>query len=672
MMSKVYIENYPIPSASMGSENPLPDIKNNTYIHAQIETTSAITEEEKQRIGTGMISTLLPYTIQDRYDRHYKEKIYQAVILENDYLKAVFLPELGGRLWSLIDKEKNKELLYRNPVFQPGNLALRNAWFSGGVEFNVSIKGHNPLTCSPIFARKIMMEDGSEGVRLYEYERIRGVAYSLDAWIPKDSHMLYIRPRIENRKDKNIWMYWWSNIAVPQTEETRVIVPANEMFINYFGNDHYILDSVDSVPYAFGSDISYPTRVHRSLDFFYKIPKEHRKWIAAVDGNGYGLIQCSTKEMLGRKLFVWGAGAGGKNWNQYLSDGSNEGYIEIQAGLAYTQLEHIPMDANDTWSWLEAYGSVEVSSEKAHGEWKEAQDAVETELDKKFPHGMDEMLNRELNRKTYEGELLMFGSGWGALENLIRSEEGELSLSDNCIFPEESLTDMQEEWVVLLKENRFPERPVHEEPKGYLVDEKWKLYLQEAMEIEENKHWYSYMHLGVMEYALGNVEAARTYMERSLECKENAWAARNLSMLWKNEYQDIEKAVYYIQRAVSSNRICRGILLDAATVLLTANKSDEWLSLYNCLSEDLRSDGRLKFNTALAHMQKKQYKEASKYLNDNLVMPDIKEGDTAISDVWQELYSHIVAEELQTTDSMLIQRTVEEKYPLGRLDFRTH
>lgn len=672
MMSKVYIENYPIPSASMGSENPLPDIKNNTYIHAQIETTSAITEEEKQRIGTGMISTLLPYTIQDRYDRHYKEKIYQAVILENDYLKAVFLPELGGRLWSLIDKEKNKELLYRNPVFQPGNLALRNAWFSGGVEFNVSIKGHNPLTCSPIFARKIMMEDGSEGVRLYEYERIRGVAYSLDAWIPKDSHMLYIRPRIENRKDKNIWMYWWSNIAVPQTEETRVIVPANEMFINYFGNDHYILDSVDSVPYAFGSDISYPTRVHRSLDFFYKIPKEHRKWIAAVDGNGYGLIQCSTKEMLGRKLFVWGAGAGGKNWNQYLSDGSNEGYIEIQAGLAYTQLEHIPMDANDTWSWLEAYGSVEVSSEKAHGEWKEAQDAVETELDKKFPHGMDEMLNRELNRKTYEGELLMFGSGWGALENLIRSEEGELSLSDNCIFPEESLTDMQEEWVVLLKENRFPERPVHEEPKGYLVDEKWKLYLQEAMEIEENKHWYSYMHLGVMEYALGNVEAARTYMERSLECKENAWAARNLSMLWKNEYQDIEKAVYYIQRAVSSNRICRGILLDAATVLLAANKSDEWLSLYNCLSEDLRSDGRLKFNTALAHMQKKQYKEASKYLNDNLVMPDIKEGDTAISDVWQELYSHIVAEELQTTDSMLIQRTVEEKYPLGRLDFRTH
>lgn len=672
MMSKVYIENYSIPSAAMGSENPLPDIKNNTYIHAQIETTSAITEEEKQRIGTGMISTLLPYTIQDSYDRHHKEKIYQAVILENDYLKAVFLPELGGRLWSLIDKEKNKELLYRNPVFQPGNLALRNAWFSGGVEFNVSIKGHNPLTCSPIFAQKIILEDGTEGVRLYEYERIRGVVYSLDAWIPKNSRMLYIRPRIENRKDKDIWMYWWSNIAVPQTEETRVIVPANEMFVNYFGNDHYILDSVDSVPYAFGSDISYPTRVHRSLDFFYKIPKEHRKWIAAVDGTGYGLIQCSTKEMLGRKLFVWGAGAGGKNWNQYLSDGSNEGYIEIQAGLAYTQLEHIPMDANDTWSWLEAYGSVEVASEKAHGEWKEAQDAVEADLDKKFPHGMEYMLNQELNRQTFEGEILLLGSGWGALENLIRSAEGDISLSDNCVFPEESLSDMQEEWIVLLKENRFAERPVSEEPQGYLVDEKWKLRLQKAMEIEENKHWYSYMHLGVMEYALGNVEDARIYMERSLECQENAWAARNLSMLWKNEYQDLEKAVNYIQRAVSSNSTCRGILLDAASVLLAAKKSDEWISIYNHLSDDLKNDGKLKFNTALAYMQKKQYKDASKYLNANLVMPDIKEGDTAISDVWQELYSHIVAEELQTTDQMSIQRTLEEKYPLGKLDFRTH
>lgn len=276
---------------------------------------------------------MLPYCQQDGYNRDREEKVFKSVVIENEYLKAVFLPELGGRLWSLVDKTRDRELLYCNPVFQPGNLALRNAWFSGGVEFNVSIKGHNPLTCDPLFAQKITMPDGSEGMRMFEYERIRGVVYSIDVWIPKGAKYLYIRPRLENKTGKEIWMYWWSNIAVPAYEKTRVIVPANNTFINYFGNDHYILD-YSKHPNALDTDISYPENIGRSLDFFYHIPDEKDKWIAAVDKNGYGLLQCSSPELKGRKLFVWGEGKGGRNWNQYLSDGSNDGYIEIQAGLA--------------------------------------------------------------------------------------------------------------------------------------------------------------------------------------------------------------------------------------------------------------------------------------------------------------------------------------------------
>jgi len=53
-------------------------------------------------------------------------------------------------------------------------------------------------------------------------------------------------------------------------------------------------------------------------------------------------------------------------------------------------------------------------------------------------------------------------------------------------------------------------------------------------------------------------------------------------------------------------------------------------------------------------------------------LPDIKEGDTAISDVWYELYSHIVAKETNIADKDEINRIVEERYPLGKLDFRTH
>ncbi len=136
-----------------------------------------------------MINTMIPYKIQDGYGRDRKDKEWNAIILENEFLKAVFLPELGGRLWSIYDKVGNRELLYKNTVYQPGNLALRNAWFRGGVEFNMCIKSHNPLTCDKLFAEIATTPEG-EVINLYEYERIRGVVYTISAlWKRELTHL---------------------------------------------------------------------------------------------------------------------------------------------------------------------------------------------------------------------------------------------------------------------------------------------------------------------------------------------------------------------------------------------------------------------------------------------------------------------------------------------------
>lgn len=96
-MSKCYTASYTMPSTDLGKENPLPDIKNVSYIHAKIETTDAVPAELKKYINKGMISTMLPYCRQDGYNRKIKNRIFNSVVLENEHLKAVFLPELGGR-----------------------------------------------------------------------------------------------------------------------------------------------------------------------------------------------------------------------------------------------------------------------------------------------------------------------------------------------------------------------------------------------------------------------------------------------------------------------------------------------------------------------------------------------------------------------------------------------
>lgn len=93
----VKIETLTMPAANMGVLNPMPDIKNVSYIHAGYEMTSKIREEEKTYIGKGMIPTILPYQLQDGYDRSRQMRDFKAAVIENDHLKAVFLPELGGR-----------------------------------------------------------------------------------------------------------------------------------------------------------------------------------------------------------------------------------------------------------------------------------------------------------------------------------------------------------------------------------------------------------------------------------------------------------------------------------------------------------------------------------------------------------------------------------------------
>ena len=671
-MSACYTAPYTIPAATLGPENPLPDIKNVSYIHAEIEATKEVPPELTTYIDKGMVDTMLPYTQQDSYDRNRVLRTFKAIILENEHLKATFIPELGGRLWSLWDKDSARELLYCNPVFQPGNLALRNAWFSGGVEFNVSIKGHHPMTCSDMFAQHITMADGTPGVRMYEYERIRGTAYGFDAWLPDGSKLLFIRPRIENNTDHDVWTYWWSNIAVSYTDGMRVIVPADKTFVNYADDNHYYLDFAD-VPVANGVDISYPKNVKIAQDFFFYIPDCAPKWIAAVDEHGVGMMQCSTRNLLGRKLFVWGDSHGGDNWKNFLSDGTNNGYVEIQAGLARTQLEHIPLEEGCVYTWAEAYGALEKPAEKLHGDWQTAQDTVVEAMEEAFDHNIDNVLNSMKIISATAGEMIHMGSGWGCLEQLRRKADGEHKpLSYWYDFPESTITGAQMPWYNLLRCGRLDSADPLAVPDGYLVDNKWLLRMEKAMERPENQSWFGWMHLGLMRYANGDVRGAMWAFDSSLALEPSPWVLRNLAMIHGNEYDNFKKAKEYMERSVQMEPNNRWLWIDMAVLCLKAGLYQYWVDLYFTIPENIRAEGRLKVYTAIALTHLGQLDEACAYLNHDLLVPDIKEDENLITEAWFALYGAIIAKKTGINNPDQLRKMVESEYPLGELDFRMH
>ena len=149
-----------------------------------------------------------------------------TIEVENAALRATFYPSLGGRMISLYDKRGRRELLFDNPVLQFANLAIRNAWFSGGVEWNGPLYGHSLLTCSPVFAGVVETPRGPL-LRLYEFDRALETTWQVDAFLPRGDDRLWVHVKAINPNAHAVRFYWWTNIAVPLARDTRVLAPAD-------------------------------------------------------------------------------------------------------------------------------------------------------------------------------------------------------------------------------------------------------------------------------------------------------------------------------------------------------------------------------------------------------------------------------------------------------------
>jgi len=664
MSTTLTFEKIKMQGANLGPVNPLPDIKNQPDIHASVSADETVGAEDAKYVGWGGIHTILPYRLQDGYDRDKQEREYEAVILENEYLKAEFFPCWGGRLWSLYDKQNKRHLLHRNPVFQPCNLGVRNAWISGGVEWNIGMTGHTPYTVSPLHTAVLKMSDGTPVLRMYEWERVRRVSYQIDAYLPSGSKYLFLRMRLVNTNNEETPIYWWSNMAVDETPDTRVIAPADTAFKFDYSS---VLSLID-VPEYLGVDASYTTRFPFAIDQFYKIPPQERKWEAALDGKGEGLVQFSTDLLKGRKLFMWGQGPGGKRWQEYLSV-PGSAYLETQGGLGNTQMEHVPMPANAKWEWLEAYGNMKADPTRVHGEWKDAYTCVGEQLENDLPRKfMDDELARLEKELNIPAEPKTHGSGWAKLElmrlGLANNFDGEAA-----VFAEASLDEEQKPWVELLQTGVFPNADVSQTPAAYLTQPEWRKLLEDSIAAGKSEHWHAYNQLGVMYYAAYEHAKAKEAFEKSIKLTRNAWALRNLSALISAE-GDFDTAADLMLEAIDLLVIPQ-LAVEVGRSLLDAKRSAEFVTFYNKMPATIQAHGRLKMYRAEAAAKLDDYAACLKILTGGIVVSDMKEGEMALSDIWIDMHTRkLVKEENAVAGEELTARILKE-YPIpAEIDFR--
>ncbi|MCS6948980.1 MAG: DUF5107 domain-containing protein [bacterium] len=300
-----------------------------------------------------------PYPLLDQLGDEAEPRLYRAIFLENPYLRAMVLPEVGGRVWSLYDKVTGRECLHQPPAIKPALIGLTGAWIAGGIEFNFPI-GHRYTTHQPVcYTLEPPREEGDKGtVWLGEICRRTRMSWTVGVSLYPDRALLEVDIRLFNRSELKKRFYFWTNCAVSAHEEWKWILPASSVR-NWEGD---LSEARATLPFPLtedGSDLSlYRSYNCPSSVFAHEFRGE---FFGGYDlREDAGLLHVADwRDARGRKLFTWGTADDGAVWAERLDDRAIP-YVEIQTGRFEDQsIWHwIPPHAMECWqeAWYPVRG----------------------------------------------------------------------------------------------------------------------------------------------------------------------------------------------------------------------------------------------------------------------------------------------------------------------------
>jgi hypothetical protein len=581
-----------------------------------------LTEDESRNGFNWGGDSILPYQVSDDYDREVRPAELEVIVIDNGRLRAVVAPLLGGRLLELNDLATGRDLVFRNPVFQPANLAALNAWFSGGIEWNGLIPGHTPFTCARVFAG---IRDTSEGpiLRIYEFDRIVEATWQVDLFMPADSAVLYAHGRIVNPSDEPRLAYWWTNIAAPMSDGTRVLSPADYSIEHIWPGNN--LGRCD-FPRA-DWDASYPDNWENATSVFFRAPAAPRLFIASVDRGGYGLAQTSTREMQGRKFFYFGSKPGGQNWMDYLAKPGEGKYLEIQSGIAPTQNQRFELAGGEELDWTEAFFPIQLDSGRAHdadyaAAVRHASDAVNATIPGDDLVRIDAFLRAQarlpLDMRHFTGE------PWGARQQQLLARPLAAGLDFSVATPSDFWDDLAQGLAI-------SDANLLHVPNSIAVSTTWTDRIAASAK-GQGMTWLHALALATAELDQGNVDTARNLANQSIASKPN-WAAYRLRSLTTS---DFDAASEDYRRAWSTGDAPPELAVEIATRLMNANRSADLKTFVDALPASVRDNERIVLARAVVAANEGLLDELERLLFSRQ-FATIREGETLLSDLWLRL-----------------------------------
>ena len=290
----------------------------------------------EKRVYQGSSGVVYPYPVIESISDEKVDKEWLAVWIENEYIKVMILPELGGRIQLAYDKIKQRHFVYYNHVIKPALVGLTGPWISGGIEFNWP-QHHRPSTYLPVDCDIVENEDGSVTVWVNEMERMFHQKGMAGFTLRPDCAYLEIQGRVSNRTPLPQTFLWWANPAVEVNDAYQSVFPPDVNAVFDHGKR-----AVSSFPIATGTyyKMDYSAGVDISNYKNIYVPTSYMAVNSKYDFEGgyendtkSGMLHVASHHFSpGKKQWTWGNGDFGRAWDRNLTDfvGSEKGKVKSE------------------------------------------------------------------------------------------------------------------------------------------------------------------------------------------------------------------------------------------------------------------------------------------------------------------------------------------------------
>ena len=262
-------------------------------------------------------------------------KVYRMIRLENEQLKAVICPDLGGKVVSLIHKASGKEVLYNPGVVKQTRILPRFYFVAGGIEVSF------PISHSPSQNETVCYQIEETGDRVYvacgEREVHYGMQWTVEYSLGAGDAFLTQRMVYHNPGQRAYPWMSWSNAALPCAPDTEYDFP-NGRVLSHASE----LKEIDWQT----EGAKYERDIKEMTGYFWQT-KDVNAFGAFTPSLGSGLYHIAADESApGIKLWSYGVKED-REWAM-LSTPNRKPYVEIQGGPIRDQSIKLELHPGET------------------------------------------------------------------------------------------------------------------------------------------------------------------------------------------------------------------------------------------------------------------------------------------------------------------------------------